>query len=92
MQDVASSPVSYFYTSVDTIADLRAFYGEVAEDNCGICETQECGNGLVEAPEICDDGNTDNTDSCTDECLPNTPTTCGDGVVQPPEECDGAPV
>jgi hypothetical protein len=38
-----------------------------------------CGNGIDEGEE-CDDENSDNTDSCTNECLYAR---CGDGIVQP---------
>lgn len=44
-----------------------------------------CGNGVVEPGELCDDGNTNDADGCTNRC---GPATCGDGVVQPGEECD----
>jgi cysteine-rich repeat protein len=46
-----------------------------------------CGNGVVEAGEQCDDGNSLGNDSCLNNCqLPR----CGDGIVQPivSEECD----
>ncbi len=46
-----------------------------------------CGDGTVQsAHEECDDGNDDNTDSCTNAC---EAATCGDGFVQEGvEECD----
>lgn len=45
-----------------------------------------CGNGKVEAPESCDDGNSDNLDGCTNECAFAR---CGDGLVRAAtEECD----
>lgn len=53
-----------------------------------------CGNGIPEAGEECDDGNTSNTDSCTNVC---EWAVCGDGFHQPDgatpdpsddEECD----
>jgi cysteine-rich repeat protein len=45
-----------------------------------------CGNGTIDPGEECDDGNADNTDSCTTECLAAR---CGDGYVQAGiEECD----
>lgn len=44
-----------------------------------------CGNGLLEGAEECDDGNPDDTDGCTKECLL---VRCGDGVVQGAEACD----
>jgi cysteine-rich repeat protein len=45
----------------------------------------ECGNGIVEPGEACDDGNDDNTDSCLDTC---EEAYCGDGYVGPGEGCD----
>ena len=45
-----------------------------------------CGNGEVESPEQCDDGNIINTDSCTKGC---SLARCGDGFIQPGEQCDG---
>ena len=55
--------------------------------NRTICFTPPawCGNGIVDDGEQCDDGNTVNTDACTNAC---TNATCGDGVVRPGEECD----
>lgn len=44
-----------------------------------------CGDGVVEAPEVCDDGNAISGDGCDANC---TPTGCGNGVVTPGEECD----
>jgi len=50
----------------------------------------ECGNGIVELGEACDDGNDDDDDDCLDRCVLAF---CGDGDVdvQGPdvEECDG---
>lgn len=45
----------------------------------------ECGNGKVEAGELCDDGNKVDNDGCTARCGPET---CGDGIVQGKEQCD----
>jgi|GEM_PF-1227194 len=47
--------------------------------------TPQCGNGVVEGGEQCDDGNQNNNDACTNACLHKR---CGDGYVQPPEQCD----
>jgi ELWxxDGT repeat protein/cysteine-rich repeat protein len=45
-----------------------------------------CGNGFTDPWEQCDDGNTDNTDGCTNNCMFNV---CGDGFVETGvEECD----
>jgi cysteine-rich repeat protein/YVTN family beta-propeller protein len=46
-----------------------------------------CGNGIVEADEECDDGNTADGDACKSDCTPNV---CGDGIVYVGiEQCDG---
>lgn len=46
----------------------------------------ECGNGMVEEGEACDDGNDDETDDCLSTC---ESASCGDGFVQTDvEECD----
>ena len=44
-----------------------------------------CGDGIVEAPEACDDGNDVDADACTNTC---TLATCGDGIVALGEACD----
>ncbi len=45
-----------------------------------------CGNETVDAGEECDDGNSDNTDSCLNTCLNAS---CGDGYLwSGVEECD----
>ena len=51
----------------------------------GCASGAECGDGVVEPPEQCDDGNTVDDDGCTNACLLPT---CGDGIVQAGEECD----
>ena len=57
-------------------------------DGDGDGGTGVCGDGVVDAGEACDDGNTDDTDQCTNAC---TEATCGDGVVWMGfEECDDA--
>ncbi len=44
-----------------------------------------CGNGVVEAGEQCDDGNTADGDGCSNACLLPV---CGNGLVESGEECD----
>jgi OOP family OmpA-OmpF porin len=46
-----------------------------------------CGDGILSSTEQCDDGNTDDTDGCTNRC---TIAACGDGVKQANEECDNS--
>lgn len=47
---------------------------------------QVCGDGFLQAPEECDDGNLLNGDGCSDICLLEQ--ACGDGILQTGEECD----
>lgn len=61
-----------------------------------------CGNGMLEAGEACDDGNTRSGDGCREDCLrvetdwlcptPGMPcrttAVCGDGRIGGPEQCD----
>ena len=44
-----------------------------------------CGNRLLDEGEQCDDGNTQDGDECTPECLLAV---CGDGFLAPGEACD----
>ncbi|MEM9194631.1 MAG: DUF4215 domain-containing protein, partial [Myxococcota bacterium] len=53
----------------------------------GVCVVQVCGNGQLESPEMCDDGNTTGRDGCSADCLSDE--TCGNGVVDSfREACD----
>jgi cysteine-rich repeat protein len=44
-----------------------------------------CGDGLVQAGEACDDGNTEDDDGCTERCEPPF---CGDDLLTAGEQCD----
>jgi virginiamycin B lyase len=57
----------------------------------GTCDTQcrripECGDGVVDPGEQCDDGNAADCDGCSGRCTVETG--CGDGVVCGDETCD----
>lgn len=68
----------------------------------GVVMPPNCGDGILTQDEACDDGNHDDGDGCTSDCLcvepgwlcpiPGEPcyqaVICGDGVVVPPEPCD----
>lgn len=55
-------------------------------DGCSAsCKLEGCGDGVVLAPEECDDGNEQDDDTCDHEC---TLEVCGDGVKQAVEDCD----
>ena len=50
---------------------------------------ERCGNGIVDAGEQCDDGNTANGDGCSALCTIEIPNpVCGNNIVEPPETCD----
>jgi len=51
----------------------------------GADEASRCGNGVIEPPELCDDGNLVSGDGCDANC---TPTGCGNRVVTAGEQCD----
>ena len=45
----------------------------------------ECGDGIVQMGELCDDGNQIDNDGCSNQC---ERARCGDGIVQFSETCD----
>jgi cysteine-rich repeat protein len=57
-------------------------------DHCSAQCTRipQCGDGIVDPGEECDDGNTDDCDACSNHCT--VVTGCGDGTVCGTEECD----
>lgn len=62
----------------------------------------ECANGVVEIGELCDDGNEEDDDGCSADCLESDPdflcleegepcvrvVTCGNGIMEGDEACD----
>jgi cysteine-rich repeat protein len=55
---------------------------------CGgqVCIAAGCGNGVLDGDELCDDGNTQGNDGCSEGC--DSLETCGDGVRNFGEQCD----
>jgi cysteine-rich repeat protein len=71
---------TFIYKVCDTSGCCDTATVLITVDNCPVC-----GNGVVDPGEECDDGNTNNNDSCRNNCtLPK----CGDGIKDPNEECD----
>jgi len=49
------------------------------------CRIPQCGDGILNLGEQCDDGNGDNTDACSNSCQSAV---CGDGILNLGEQCD----
>ncbi len=66
-------------TECSSSAGTGACYG-------GACVVAFCGNGNVEPPEVCDDGNQRSGDGCNGSC--SSDESCGNGIIELDEECD----
>ena len=66
-------------------ATNECLFGECLNHACQVptlvSAARICGNGILEAPEECDDGNTRDGDGCTSTCLLEVGI-CGDGIVE----------
>lgn len=80
-QTVALASHEYLDLGVDD-GDVAVSYFDTS--NNLIVSYSLCGDGTKSDFEECDDGNTVDDDTCTNECQLN----CGDGIVQSGEECD----
>jgi cysteine-rich repeat protein len=83
-------PSGYFRTTDDS--KHINFADECTQQwDFGIAADSICGDGNIDQGEQCDDGNDNNDDRCTNDCLE---TFCGDGSTQNPnndgieEQCD----
>jgi len=75
--------VDGIYTTAGLFDSLRCFSDAI----CQLPATSECGNGIVELPEVCDDGNLLDGDCCSSACgLEPSTTVCRATV----GECDAA--
>ncbi len=66
-------------------------------DQCKVNPENNCGNGIIDSTEDCDDGNKLSGDGCTALCQSEITAYCGDGRIQKPnsygikEECENIP-
>ncbi|HCB55518.1 MAG: hypothetical protein UU08_C0007G0016 [Candidatus Uhrbacteria bacterium GW2011_GWE2_40_58] len=81
------------YVACGTIDGYQAYRYRTCSSGCVwntwsacVIGDQQCGNGVLEGDEICDDGNTSNNDACLNTCEWNV---CGDDYVYTGvESCD----
>jgi cysteine-rich repeat protein len=63
-----------------------------SEEDTLIAAINNCGNGTLETPEECDDGNRRDEDGCNSTCheenLVASASVCGNGLLETSEECD----
>jgi cysteine-rich repeat protein len=88
MQTISSNPNNYYFEeqTISNISRLNEFFWDIGEDHCGFCPSPLCGNGTINAPEICDDGkHCSNGTACSsvadcpslyDACIPRDFWTC----------------
>ncbi len=70
----------------DVVADTTTQVNITVQCRYNRPTTPECGDGIIEAPEECDDGNTVSGDGCSATCTLEPK--CGNGIVDLGEECD----
>ena len=67
-------------------------YPDAANNQVNSCTTVinidgQCGNGITESGEQCDDGNGNNFDTCSNSCRLSG-SVCGNGILNAGEQCD----
>ncbi len=83
---IAVAKSRYGVTDEQVDAIIRAYLRGEPIPTPGEPQEPECGNGVHEAAEQCDDGNRNENDACKNDCTSNV---CGDGVVRSGvEQCD----
>ncbi len=70
-------------------------YPDIVNDRLNVCKTTvtvsgDCGNGVEESDEQCDDGNSTSGDGCNNSCQVEAAdgSVCGNGVKESDEQCD----
>src|SRR5690606_10705365 len=66
---------------------LRCPSGTTCTADGEACTNNDCGNGIVEIGEACDDGNLRDSDGCSRDCQYDT-LACGNGNFEVGEICD----
>jgi cysteine-rich repeat protein len=86
--------MSYCHLACGGLPDIDLVFGDVvsaeirstvATATCLTPLTGNCGNGVVDPGEQCDDGNTVSGDGCSQTCRVEV---CGNGIPDPGEQCD----
>ena len=70
----------------DTVSAVSSGLGTTSSSRCHMC-----GNGLVETPEVCDDGNGANGDGCSSACTLEAGFVCSGGSTASADVCVGGP-
>lgn len=80
-----ADPSNQYYNLMNDMA-RRAGWAIALDNATSAPPTAQCGNGIVEGSEQCDDANSNNNDACKNDCTNNV---CGDGVIRTNvEACD----
>ena len=85
--------MSYCHLNCGGLPDIDLVFGDVVSAHIrsalatATCLTPvgDCGNGVVDPGEQCDDGNTVSGDGCSSSCRLEV---CGNGILDPGEQCD----
>jgi alpha-tubulin suppressor-like RCC1 family protein len=78
-------------TDLGYFGGTLACTAQCAFDTSGCTMLENCGNGVLDADEECDDGaDGDPCDGCLDNCRQHE-NTCGDGYLCGQEQCDAPP-
>lgn len=80
--ETGSGSTSGTVTSTTTMDTSSGSEGSSTGNSTGNSTT--CGDGIIQPPETCDDGNTNDDDECPGNCI----SMCGNGVINGGEACD----
>lgn len=80
--ETGSGSTSGTVTSTTTMDTSSGSEGSSTGNSTG--NSTSCGDGIIQPPETCDDGNTNDDDECPGNCL----LMCGNGVLNGDEACD----